>query len=251
MTAIVSILFHNYYGQHHRWAEFFCQKLKVPFDLYYNFVGDSIYNIDTSLSDLNDIRQNINSPFLNEINFRRASNKGKDIGGKLILLDACLRNSTNSEFIIFLHDKKSPYKVHNREWEQRLYRIIEPDFVEKTLAIFEENPKTGIVASQGTLQNEYDYNKNSFISNNRKELNQLKEVYNITITDHRYVAGTMFWVRTLPLLTFFRKHVPLDIRKRLEEGNVLDEEYGTYTHSWERMLSWIISNQGYDLKELP
>ncbi len=141
--------------------------------------------------------------------------------------------------------------MQNREWEENLFRIIEPDFVEKALAFFRENPKTGIITAAGSIHNEYDYQKKSFISNNKNELSRLTENYNITITDHRYVAGTMFWVRTLPLLAFFRKHTPLDIRKKLEDGNVLDEEHGTYTHSWERMLSWIISNHGYNLKELP
>jgi hypothetical protein len=58
----------------------------------------------------------------------------------------------------------------------------------------------------------------------------------------------MFWVRALPLINFFKEHAPLDIRRTLEPGNVMDETHGTYTHAWERMLSWLITEQGYHLK---
>ncbi len=67
-------------------------------------------------------------------------------------------------------------------------------------------------------------------------------------SDHRFVAGTMFWARAKPLLEFFRQHAPLDIRKGLEAGNVIDEKHGTNTHAWERMLSWIILEKGYQIK---
>jgi hypothetical protein len=58
----------------------------------------------------------------------------------------------------------------------------------------------------------------------------------------------MFWARAAPLLQFFKKHPPLDIRKNLELGNVMDDKNGTLTHSWERMLSWVVSEQGFKLK---
>ena len=99
-----------------------------------------------------------------------------------------------------------------------------------------------------SIQNEYDYSQQSFSGTNQLQLTQLRSEYGINNTDYRHVAGTMFWVRSLPLIRFFTKHSPLNIRKTLESGNVMDENTGTITHAWERMLSWIITEQGYTIK---
>ena len=249
-STICSIFFHNYYGQHKKWIQFFSEKMTVPFNLFYNIVEDSIYNSEDDLQQLNDLWKNTPDRYLNKIIFRKSPNRGKDIGGKLILLDAYLHLKQESEFIIFLHDKKSPHKIQNQEWEKKLFRIIEPAFIEQALAFFDNNPKTGIIAVEDAIQNEYDHSKKSFISNNQVQLTQLRSEFGICNTDYCYVAGTMFWARALPLLSFFRKHAPLDIRKNLEPGNVMDESSGSNTHSWERMLSWLIIEQGYIIKGL-
>jgi len=247
---ICSIFFHNYYGQHEKWIQFFSEKMTVPFNLFYNIVEDSIYNMEDDLQILNDLQSNISGQYLNKIFFRKSPNQGKDIGGKLVLLDAYLHSKPESEFIIFLHDKKSPYKIQNQEWQQKLFRIIEPGFIEQALAFFNDNPQAGIIAGADSIQDEYDHSRKSFISNNKVQLTQLRSEFGITNTDHRYVAGTMFWARVLPLLVFFRKHAPLDIRKSLEPGNMMDESSGTATHAWERMISWTILEQGYSIKGL-
>lgn len=222
----------------------------MPFNLFYNIVEDSIYNSEDDFQQLGDLQKNTQGQYLNKIIFRQSSNLGKDIGGKLVLLDAYLHLKQETEFIIFLHDKKSPYKIQNQAWQQKLFRVIEPAFIEQAITFFNENPKTGIVASADSIRDEYDHSKKSFISNNRDQLTQLRSEFGISNMDYRYVAGTMFWARAVPLLTFFRKHAPLDIRKTLESGNVMDETSGTVTHAWERMLSWIINEQGYSIKGL-
>lgn len=250
MNSTYSIFFHNYYGQHKKWIQFFSEKMTVPFNLFYNIVEDSIYNIEDDHRLLSNLQENIQSQYLNKIIFRKSPNRGKDIGGKLVLIDAYLHLKQENGFIIFLHDKKSPYKIQNQEWQQKLFRIIEPAFIEQALAFFNENPQAGIIAGADSIQNEYDHSKKSFISNNQVQLAQLRSEFGINNTDHRFVAGTMFWARALPLLSFFRKHHPLDIRKNLESGNVMDETSGTITHAWERMLSWIIIEEGYSIKGL-
>jgi lipopolysaccharide biosynthesis protein len=55
----------------------------------------------------------------------------------------------------------------------------------------------------------------------------------------------MFWVRSEIIVSFFKRYNALKIRATLENGNVLDNEFGTKTHAWERMLSWIAGSQGY------
>ena len=164
------------------------------------------------------------------------------------MIVAHLRLNEETDLIIFLHDKKSPHTIHNKEWQQKLFRIIEPSFVEKTLAAFQDDPKLGIIAGKESIQNEYDESQASFIGSNKTQIAHLRAEYGFKNTGHHHVAGTMFWARALPLINFFKQHAPLDIRGTLEPGNVMDERQGTYTHAWERMLSWLIMEQGYHLK---
>lgn len=248
MNAIISIFFHNYYGQHKKWMEFFSDKMTMPFNLFYSIVENSMYNVDEDSISFDKTTNNKTRPYLNKLIIRRSPNLGKDIGGKLVLLDTYLHLKEKTEFIIFLHDKNSPHKIQNKQWQQKLFQIVEPDFITQALSFFKTNPKTGIIAGTESVRNEYDYSQQSFSGNNKSQLTQLRSDYGVNNTDYRHVAGTMFWARSLPLVSFFRKHSPLDIRKTLEEGNVMDEITGTVTHAWERMLSWIVSEQGYTIK---
>src|SRR5687767_3168267 len=148
MNPAISIFFHNYYGHHKKWIQFFTEKMTVPFNLFYNIVEDSIYNSEDDHRLLSGLQNNTPGQYLKRIIFRKSTNRGKDIGGKLVLLDTYLHSKLGSEFIIFLHDKKSPYKIQNQEWEKKLFRIIEPVFIEQALAFFDKNPKTGIIAGE-------------------------------------------------------------------------------------------------------
>ena len=47
---------------------------------------------------------------------------------------------------------------------------------------------------------------------------------------------------------FFSRHPALEARAPLEEGNVMDLQYGTYTHSWERLFCFIAEHQGYTIE---
>jgi lipopolysaccharide biosynthesis protein len=261
MTAL---FFHNYYGEHERWMRLFCESIQVPFDLYYNVVEDSVYNVwdgATAVAHgapmavhggsapahrglLERLHGAASGPHLRSITLRLSPNQGKDIGGKLVLMDAYLRLQSNSDYILFVHDKKSPYKIESAQWQQDLLRVIAPDFAETALAVFASDPSVGIVAAAGSISNEHGS------GTNQARLRQLEMDLALTPPRHDFVAGTMFWARSLPLSTFFQKHPPLEIRKTLERGNVLDEFQGTQTHSWERMLSWLIIAQGFSIKGL-
>jgi len=249
-AALFSVFFHNYYGDHEAWVKLFTQQIRQPFILYYNIVEDSVYNIGDDQPLVSRLRESISGSFLKDIVLRRSPNQGKDIGGKLVLLDACLHEALPTPFSIFLHDKKSPYKIQGQQWKNRLFGIIEPDFIEKALSSFTRNEKLGIIAGSSDIRDEYDHSLKSFISTNRPLLQQFQTTFHINTTDYRYVAGTMFLARSSPLLDFFRKYPPLDIRKTLEKGNIMDETSGSNTHAWERMLCWLIFAQGYTIKGL-
>lgn len=242
-----SVFFHNYYGRHEDWISHLISSMQTPFYLFYNIVEDSLYNQDEERGLTNKLVQ-MGGPLLKKLVIRRSPNRGKDIGGKLVLMDSFLQMQTGSEYIVFLHDKKSPYKTQGREWHDKLFRVIDASFAEKAIQLFANDKEIGIVAAGHTIKNEYNYDLQSFASNNQTQLTQLMETFHVDTPDHRYVAGTMFWARASPLVDFFKTYPPLDIRKSLEDGNMLDEHEGTNTHAWERMLSWLIFARGYTIK---
>lgn len=241
MKPICSIFFHNYYGNHRYWVDFFIEKMTTPSILYYNIVSDSIYNLEET-EDIIKLSK-MNSGNLCKIIFRQSPNKGKDIGGKLLLLDTYQKLGTKTEYGLFLHDKKSIYKANSIKWANDLFKIMEPSFQKKAFQLLTENKSTGIVAAAGTVLNEYDETLKIFTSTNNKILIQLQNQFEVVPVNFQYVAGTMFWFRMLPLSSFFKKNSPLQIRKNLECGNITDQYFESYTHSWERFLSWIICAQ--------
>lgn len=193
-----------------------------------------------------------------------AANIGKDIGGKLILIDLLTTLYPDIPYAILLHDKRSYYK-QSGQWEKdALFSIIEPDKFRSIAAAFDSDPRLGLACAAGYLRNEY-LGEGQFDTKNSDLLGQLIRHYAISDRDLRFVGGTMFWVRTSLLRDFFSQergvrpapamiaktwsNGALGIRATLEAGNVLDHEQGTLTHCWERMLSWIATSAGYKMRE--
>ena len=175
-------------------------------------------------------------------------NKGKDIGGKLTLLYLCIQLNMSFDFYIFIHDKKSLHTSLGDIWRTRLLRIISKTNAGIILQHFKENRETGIVSSKEFIVNEYNSTKKSFDTKNNSNLKRLIENYNLKPRGYEFVGGTMYWVRAEIYNSFFKKHSPLKIRSTFERGNVLDNDHGTVTHAWERILSWIASDKGYKIK---
>lgn len=177
----------------------------------------------------------------------RSPNKGKDVGGKLLLLDLYLRLGIKSEYMIFLHDKKSPHSSIGNFWKSELYKIVDEKMIASIRSLFRNKKRLGIIASKKFIRNEWHVKAKTFDTTNNTILLSLLKTYQFSLTDYSFVAGTMFWVRSSIYVTFFSQHAPLTIRTRLEGGDVLDTEEGSFTHSWERMLSWIATERGYKL----
>jgi len=90
-----------------------------------------------------------------------------------------------------------------------------------------------------------------FLSSNNDLLQSLIIKYNLHAAyPFFFVAGTIFCCKWKPVQQFFTNNPPLKIRALLEKGNVQDTDNGTFTHSWERLFSWIITSQGYTIKGL-
>ncbi|MEJ8804057.1 rhamnan synthesis F family protein [Pontibacter sp. H249] len=176
-----------------------------------------------------------------------SSNVGKDIGAKLNLVALYLRLDLDCDCFVFLHDKKSLQALKSNSWKRDLLKILSTESIEKISNHFSDN-NCGIVAANKYILEEEFRNYQFEGSTNSVFLLELMGSFNINPPNYKYVAGTMFWVKVKPLLNFFNANCPLAIRASLEEGNVLDNYCGSRTHAWERLLSWIVTSQGYLIK---
>lgn len=244
---MLSIFFHNYYGNDQQWISYLANQFTLPFNLFYNCVSDAYSRVSQSdggnSSDLQSVLGTKGRLLL-----RSSPNKGKDIGGKLVLIDAYLRLGIKSDYLLFLHDKHSPYHSNNQQWQKDLFRIADRAYLDQVLEAFRNDPKVGIVASRNAIRNESDNDQGRDAYTESAFVIALKDKYGIRPSGLQYVAGTMFWVRASLYENFFTIHSPLEIRKALEEGNVLDYDQPTLTHAWERLLSWLVTSQGYKIK---
>ncbi|MET0638212.1 MAG: rhamnan synthesis F family protein [Chitinophagaceae bacterium] len=250
-TASIAVFFHNYYGDHAGWVERLCRNIPLPFDLYYNVVENSIHNAGvTGAEILTEMNAAKSGNQLQKIYLRVSPNQGKDLGGKLVLLDSFMRSGQKIEWLLFLHDKQSPHKADPLTWKNRLYRILESDFIEKVMRLFEADESVSVVAAEGSVAQEYDSCTASYKSSSAVLIKEMVQAYQMIGHNTGYVAGTMFWARASAGSEFFKEYSPLSIRATLEKGNVMDDFDGTRTHAWERIISWVFSGQGWKIKEL-
>lgn len=175
------------------------------------------------------------------------SNRGKDIGGKLALMQLLLTAGIHADYLLLLHDKKSLQALKSATWKNDLLKIILPANLDIILQCFRHNNDCGLIATKDYIISE-PVEGSRFTGKNGSLLKSLQQQYNINPASFEFVGGTMFWARAAPLLRFFSLYNPLEIRKQLENGNVIDNFSGTLTHSWERLLSWIITTEKLYIK---
>ena len=175
----------------------------------------------------------------------KTSNKGKDIGGKLVGMAYYLNYCPRTAYVAFLHDKVSPQTINAGLWFDQLYSIFEEGALQNNEALFRQKPSVGLIGAKAFLINEWVPEAGIFKTTNDTILWKLIAQYDLSSKTYNYIGGTMFLARSEPFVRFFSRHSPLDIRSGLEKGNVLDLEHGTVTHSWERLLCFIVQSQGY------
>lgn len=175
-------------------------------------------------------------------------NIGKDIGGKLALVDLFLNMDLNADYIVFLHDKVSPHSITGERWRNKLFSIIDPDRIRGILKEFQNNSKLGVAGARDFLKNEFDEKKQVMDTRNAEKIRELVNRFGLVINDYTFIVGMMFWIRADIIRHFFSKYSPLSCRKQLEEGDSSDQHEGTYTHSWERIFCWLANDQHYTLK---
>ena len=235
----IAVLYHIFYEDS---CELVCQELEPV--MTYNPIF--LFNICSETPCKDEISEALNKKFPGCF-IIYTSNKGKDIGAKLALFELLLKLDLQSDYLLLLHDKKSLQALKSSTWKNDLIKIIFPDNIKAIMQFFSENKNCGIIGTKEYIISE-PFENNQFTGVNSLILSDLLLQYNIKVKSFEFVAGTMFWVRAQPLKLFFSRNNPLEIRRALENGNVIDNFSGTITHSWERMLSWIVLSSGYFIK---
>lgn len=178
----------------------------------------------------------------------KVPNKGKDIGGKLAALSYYIHLCGKTDYIALLHDKVSPQTINADYWSQQLYGPFSEEGLEKAFRLLEQDSRTGIVGAKAFLKNEFLPMEKKFDTTNNDLLQQMIREYRLRGRIYDFIAGTIFLGRSRIFENFFSQHSALEARAKLEPGNVLDLEKGTYTHSWERLFCFIAEDQGYTIK---
>lgn len=175
------------------------------------------------------------------------SNRGKDIGGKLALLQLFFQLQVKSAYFLFIHDKKSLQALKGKTWRSDLLKILSAENIERTATLFQQDYRAGIIATKEYIIEE-PVGNGSFTGMNGSLLDQESANYRLSTSSTFFVAGTMFWARVEPFERFGAQHQWLGIRRRLETGNILDDFSATLTHTWERLLCWIVTCDGFYIK---
>lgn len=239
-TKRLTILIHIYYDD----TAFALYQKLIPLLDFFNHQVNIFINIPLDHPRLNQIsklaRKKLPGCFL-----IKSTNVGKDIGGKLLLLHTYLKSGSKSDLLLFIHDKKSPQTALGDKWMDQLFAIIEKKNIEKILDIFNDDNSVGMIGNQELIFTTKNKSKKEMFAGNEQIIKEIASKYGLTTRDCAFVGGTMFWVRESIYRDFFEQNPPLEIRNTLENGNVLDDLGPTYTHSWERLLGWVISTKGY------
>jgi len=221
---------------------YFLHTYYPPMDHYKQLNADKLY-----WSHSGNWNNDWNTPFYCE-NRYLTNNRGKDIGGKLFLFQVLLENNISDAYIIFLHDKNSPQVINGEKWKKELWSIATQQKINEAIAILENNKQVGIVANKSAIIDPAKAGEKYAYATNKDIIFEEAKKYDLLPENKSFVAGTMFIARLEPYLAFFKKNNPLEIRSNMEKGNVLDLEQGTLTHSWERLLSWIITSKNYTIE---
>lgn len=169
---------------------------------------------------------------------------GRDIGGKLAALGVLLKKDIPGKYTLIIHDKLSPHSPLGTKWRDELLKIITAKNVLRVISKFERNEEIGLITAENSIQNEYNPDNKTFRCTSSEILVGLIKKFNLEIDNYNFSAGSIFWIRTSVLKSFFEKNKPLKIRETLEAGNVLDFNNGTQVHAWERLISFLPNAYG-------
>ena len=186
--------------------------------------------------------------FAGEIRTVATPDYGKDIAPFLrVLQQACLDHPREEVVCLKLHTKRSSHAtgVHatfGDTWRNTLLQGLgEPSAVAAHLSAL----ATANVGASGVcpylVQGEEARNA-ALLAVYRERLHIHPEACN------GFYAGSMFYFKLAAYRTQLRDwFASTQAYLQCEPGDVRDAQQGTHTHSWERLLGWLVRNVGYDL----
>jgi hypothetical protein len=235
---IITIMVHLYYDN--TWKD-----IKYKLNFFKDYNTQFLFSVSEACMIKEELVEDIRASFKNAY-VLTTSNIGKDIGGKFALIELYLSLGLQSEYIIFLHDKVSPHSLDGNLWKNNLQKIVDYNNYKHIVTTFEQNGSIGVIGAKEHLVNEYNPANGTFEYNNDR-IHLFLQKYDISVSNYDFIGGTMYWMKAPIIENFFTKYNPLKIRSELEAGNVMDNLGSTNAHTWERVLSWIATSQGYKL----
>lgn len=235
---LVTFMTHIYYEN--SWPEI-RNKLKV-FDTEKNYF---LFSISEVCLIKEQIIEDIRKSFKNAFSLV-TSITGKDIRGKMALIDLYLLLDIKTSYIVFLHDMQSPHSFGVDSSKNGPFKIIDPNNLKLILALFKD-PKTGIVGAKDHIINEYNNATGTFSNNNQLSKN-LNIHSGMSIENYDFSGGSMYWLKSSLIEKFFTKNHPILMRENLEAGIVLDHHEEKLVNTLERIFSRAATNEGLTIK---
>jgi len=242
----IAIIVHIYYDNLVGEMIDYLTKFPYEFDLYVSFSSDTYPD---STQQVEDNIDTIKTAFPNA-HTQIVPNKGKDIGGKLVLLKHIFEEEISYDYLVFAHDKQSFHMADRdraNQWRSDLLgAVLNPDNVNRILTAFAENPDIGMCGGRvidGLMQ--------STVAGHPGNYPLIRSTYEslFGLLPHAsaFIGGTMFWVR----FSLFKKALTPDridrILSQLEFGNVMEP---SVTHAVERIFGIIITAHQYRIGSL-
>jgi lipopolysaccharide biosynthesis protein len=169
-------------------------------------------------------------------------NIGRDVNGQLNNLKTIYSRLKRYDYYLFLHTKKSVHlkKEQGEAWMNNLTRIVkDKKTIETILDDFKTKPKLGMVCEPRCKVNLMTVNQHNF--------NVFCKGFNIEPEgEFWFCAGTMFWVRSKIIDTFYEhpQMIPAVQATFREENGAID---GEAHHTMERIYGKQVYALGYTL----
>jgi lipopolysaccharide biosynthesis protein len=181
-------------------------------------------------------------------------NRGRDIGGFLRLVAAVLKSNRNYDSLILLHSKKSIRNEpgYGDHWRASLMASLlgRPERAAEIARAFMMDPYLGMVAAQEFIWSAANVGDLAY-AKNKPLIDEYCERLGVEMRSTEFVAGTMFWVRAAPFLSVFTTSDPLSLAAELPTGDPNDETTPQRPHALDRVFSYIVTGQGYEIRGLP
>ncbi len=242
IAVIVHIYYDNLVGE----MIDYLTKFPYEFDLYVSFSSDTYPDSTQQVEDNIDAIKTAFPSAHTQI----VPNKGKDIGGKLVLLKHIFEEGIIYDYLVFAHDKQSFHMADRNKanlWRSELLgAVLNPDNVNRILTAFEKNPTIGMCGGRvidGLMQ--------PIVAGHPGNCPLIRSTYESLFGSlphtSAFIGGTMFWVRFSLFKSSLTPSKIDRILSQLESGNVMEP---SVTHAVERIFGIITTAHQYRIGSL-